>query len=448
MSMAKQPSIERAFVFLKRSKGVSLQLRLEILYREISISPRMEELMDQLALNGQRIKEFTINADKIHPDLQRKLQFSVPNLESFRFRPHSYALSMEAIHPSLFGGQIPNLKSLDMTGISSWPSGLFKNLTEIALCINPSHPIGEVAFLQLLQDNPGLQKLKVTGIGLKENSAKDLGPVSLPHFTSLWIQYSNSRLILSRLVLPASVSVVLRDCVATGSEEDEHDDDTSEQPTILASLPTQCSTLHFLDEISRLQITFDADTFEMTASNQHADLLIEQNMNILDIGEYNSFPLRSWEAVAQYPAFHSIVSLELTNTATASGYSPPPVLSQADWETWLEHLSNLKQLIFHMADPQNVLQAFFGGENPTSEVLCPQLLDVDIHANESRPGKNFGPDDVDPAELQRIIDFSQARINVGKKLQRLKVKLLGCKRHGYWAEKLRDLAEDVQLTQG
>jgi len=384
-----------------------------------------------------------IHSGQLHPDVQHKLQFSVPNLEVLQFHPQSYSSNMEAIQPSLFGGHIPKLKSLDSTGIRSWSSGLFHDLVEMNLCTEPSQPVKESLFLEVLQASPGLKKLKVTGIGPEEDTAGKFRPIPLPVLRNLWIQYSNSRLILSRLILPASVAVVLRDCIDTEGEEDgAGGNDEHEKLTALASLPEQCSDLHFLDNISRLKITFEADAFIMVMSNQYADVMIEQNTNVLRSAEQDSFPLRSWEAVTEYAAFYSITSLDLIRKS--SHYSHVLDLSEYDWATWFEHLTNLKQLAVRIGDNQNFLRALSGSKG---RVPCPQLVGVELSVNELQPGNGWGRLVVDPSELQRVIDFAKARVNAGHKLERLNLKgqLQESKRQDYWKQSLEQLVKYVQV---
>lgn len=105
----------------------------------------MMELIDELAINGHRITEFTLSSDTFDREIQRKLQFSVPNLEFLRLKPDDK--DSGSIQPSLFGGQIPNLKCLDLTGIYSWPSGLFNNLKEITLYPTQFRLVKESCFL-------------------------------------------------------------------------------------------------------------------------------------------------------------------------------------------------------------------------------------------------------------------------------------------------------------
>ncbi|KAK0238931.1 hypothetical protein EDD85DRAFT_951146 [Armillaria nabsnona] len=197
--------------FLKRSASAPLTLYLGI--RKPGVS---EKVLDATLRYSRRFREFHIAVDgweggtSIYPRLCAA--DAAPRLASLTIMTEGRDV-VGGVLPPLFSGQIPSIRQLCLAHFTSWPAGLFANLTH--LCLHDQSDVGRMTtseFLDFIEQSPRLEELNLIRAGPIRPDASDAPApprdrfIPLPHLRELdlgdWPSVTIISRLLSHLVLP------------------------------------------------------------------------------------------------------------------------------------------------------------------------------------------------------------------------------------------------------
>ncbi|KAK0488982.1 hypothetical protein IW261DRAFT_1442571 [Armillaria novae-zelandiae] len=164
--------------FLKRSVSAPLTLYLGI--RKPGVS---EKVLDATLQYSRRFREFHIAVDGWEGGTS-----IYPRLCAADGAPYLVSLTIMTEGRGVVGGVLPPIRQLCLAHFTSWPAGLFTNLTH--LCLHDQSDVGRMTtseFLDFIEQSPRLEELNLIRAGPIRPDASDAPTpppdrfISLPH---------------------------------------------------------------------------------------------------------------------------------------------------------------------------------------------------------------------------------------------------------------------------
>ena len=217
-------------------------------------------------------------------------------------------------------GTFPSLRSLTLHGFSSWPSGLFAELTHLRLkSVSAKNTFKLSRLIDLLRASPDLETVHLSSY---LSVFDDLSPIDVVHLRSLQsflLQMCDSATILSHVLIPG-VSVLT--IIMNHRRLEAINPSLSHQTNIASSLPSGLSNTGFPNEAARLilgQGLFQGG-FRLSLSSMDS---ATSSLSITDCSPATKgFVQRSLDAIASHPYFGIVRSVTLTLSPSIPVYWP------------------------------------------------------------------------------------------------------------------------------
>jgi len=342
---------------LERSKEAMLDV--SIICDDEDDSPN-EPLFSEISKNMDRIK--SLHFDTTSPGTLHNFYAPAPRLEALRIvvaeRPTELGF--------LFGGELPALRSLALTGLPSWPLGFFSNLKDLCLVLPSSHPIVRVSsLLDIMSRSPNIERIRISAFLSMVDDSPPSSLVHLPNLQKLTMRDCDSATVLSHTIIPATADIKVVTNHRTMSA-------TMHIPSrslhILCSVPEDVFTTGLITKTTTLVVQQDHKVgfglgFYQSRNSQPSLRILDRSTSV------DLFGRRSIEALAS--CSHRLGNIREIILVLSAGIA-------VSWSTLLRGFKHLEQLSTTAPHASPVLSTLMViGED--GHPICPALRQLNIY---------------------------------------------------------------------
>jgi len=301
----------------------------------------------------------------------------------------------------MFGGQIPQLESLTLSGFTRCPSGFLKSLKHLALRLPPGHPtVLTTKVVDLLTAAPNIEALSLTSFLSVVDDSSPSHKATLPRLRNALLRGCDTVSILPRIAIPEGAQVhvsVDHRTLRSGTSQ------RSADLHILLALPPSLGTHLFLPVYPKLTIeigeTLSRFTITLTGVGS-AKLCLKISVCSGQIPL--EFVRRSLEAIPCHAYLR---------TARHIAMSIPPTVPGIGWSSWLKKFAFAVELSVRALPAEVVLGALMRTDGDGLPV-CPCLRHVEFY------GSEFSARTLDPKWIAKLLLF---RVATGFSLEKITV---------------------------
>ena len=375
-------TIECASEFLERSRGATLTLAIwdEDTSDTIAENPAMNDLLAKLMGGVDRIA--TLVAVNPPGVVVRALESPARKLDYL-----SIQIADSGEIPTIFGGDMPNLKILAISNPSGWEIAQFQHLHTVHISATSWGPWRLSTLLDCLDGTVALGELHLACFeDFEVDPAADAErTVAIPSLLILRLTYCNSALILNHLDVPKSTALSIYSYCQDSDE-------------IFTCLPEPPQFLGMPEKIQILTVILDIEkqVFEI-------EIVGPEDVHILlgavpRLGRFErKWVLRAMTVIARFVPASGVRWL----TMVIDEHRMP-------WKVWLTKFTQLSTLEVRCPDPEELLKALVVSDRDTGDIICPSLRSLSLERSR-RPT-------VDTSILR---DFLATRASTGNAISQL-----------------------------
>lgn len=376
---------------LKRSKHAMLDVSVVCVD---DLDSSREAIFSKISRNFHRIRSFHLVSTS--STTLRHLSSPASKLEELNI----FIAEQPAELESLFGGNLPALRSLTLAGFPSWPLGLFSNLKDLRLVLPPSHPTVMVSTLiDVMSRSPGIEQMDISAFLSMIDDSSPSCLVHVPNLRKLTLRDCDSATILSHTVIPTMANVKI---VMDHRRMKNRMHIASRDCHILCSIPEDMSTLKFLGGSTVLVLQQDRKIgfgvgFFRSRSSQASLRILDRSASV------KSFARQSVEALANRShRFGSIEELCIT-------LFPGTV---ASWSTILYRFKRIQRLSMVALHAPSILSALMvAGEHGLP--VCPSIRQLTIYEKDDDHAVALDNDDVVRfLAVRKRLDCAATEVNI------------------------------------
>jgi hypothetical protein len=383
--------------FLARSRGAALSVKIETLGCESNI---INVWMLDLSKEFHRLEEF--DADVGQGSIAyEKLDFPAPNLKSLSLR---WWNPVSSAFPSMFNNQFPSLRKLDLSNFTTWPSGLFMNLTSLALRHREKEVSG-MEFLDVLQVNPTLTELTIDQHGPFGEDVCHGRVIHLPSLQILLLKGCNLEFILTHVRFPQSCRVELYDSLYYMRSILGLDPGTAD---IFTGMPRKFIHEYIPNFIEKLVVVYENYEFQVHAQQLHFSLTIKQPFDQFDDADTFMFTQRSLYAISNCQPLTSAQKLSIYGSRwDGVGH----LFSEQLWDPWFSQLDRLERLELRCMEMNKICTALLK-ENTLDNLYCSKLRSLEIETHDASTDNLRLVSDLVKGRFTRGLPLKDIRVNV------------------------------------
>jgi len=378
-------------IVLERSKQAMLDVSMVC---DDDLDRPHEALLSEISKNIARIKSLHLHATS--PKTLRNLSVPAPKLETLNILAAGQPTELGL----LFGGNLPALRSLTLTGLPSWPLGLFSNLKDLRLVLPPSHPTVRVSSLiDVMSRSPGIEEIKMTAFLSIIDDSPPSSVAHLPNLRKFTMRDCDSATVFSHTAISATADIKvimdhrrMRDTMGIPSHGCH----------ILRSAPEDMSTMGFLAESTMFVLQQSREIkfgmgFYRSRSSRPSFRVLDRSTSV------DLFARQSLEALATNPQyFRNIKDLSIALSACTA----------VSWSAVLrgfKQLERLSMIALHVPSVLSTLMVTDEDDLP----ICPSLKRVDVRERcNGRAVVLDGDDMVDFFVARKILNCAAVEVNI------------------------------------
>ena len=368
---------------------------------------------------AHRFRRFIVDDMELSPVWGDALPNVASHLEELRIDAHPGYPSLGFLVP-IFGGSLPDLRSLQLRNVPFWPMGMFKDLRHLEF-INGAQtlPLFIPLILDVLHASPLLNTLLIDTCCILPDPRYVCTVATLPNLRRLRVTSDAVSKLLHLIDVPSSANIEISRSFC---------DVTEPGVNVLSCLHPDLPWINFLDETQEVTVLLNTDVMSVEIRNCHGGV-ITINVKDIPIGayglddvmppRYSPLLINTFDAMSRLTSLKSISSLSIVVPEEARSillYTAVEGFTSPEWRRLLQNLKSLRSLAVPLPFALLPMQVVILSSSDFT-MVCPRLRHVSI-------ATDIPADEAHDKQLRRITKFVEASYDGGFEMSSLDVDVL------------------------